>query len=374
MKKTAWGQDLRLAARFLPGPARRRCEAAGLLSEPKLDAIIISSLTNVRYLTGFTGSNAALLLHKDGQAKLFTDPRYTIQASQQADCPVKVASGPLAKSVLAEIRRKGSKRIGFEADKLTVAQLEALRKDLPIRAELVPTAGLVESLRMVKDESEIALIRESVTLNSNALAAALKRLKPGMSESALAAEIDYQSRKLGADGPSFDTIVAAGSRSALPHAHPGEAKIEAGIVLIDMGAFLHGYASDMTRMVHLGKASPKYKRAYKAVLEAQLAAIEAVKPGAKTSAVDKAAREVLKAHGLDREFVHSTGHGLGLEIHEPPRIGRKDKSRLRTGMAITIEPGVYIEGWGGIRIEDTVLVTQSGCEILTPTARELLEL
>jgi len=227
---------------------------------------------------------------------------------------------------------------------------------------------------MVKDEGEIALIRKSVAINSRALEAALKRLKTGMSESDLAAEIDYRSRGFGADGPSFDTIVAAGARAALPHAHPGATRIEHGMVLIDMGAFHQGYASDMTRMVCLGKADAKYTRTYKAVLEAQLAAIDSVKAGATTNAVDRAARETLKAYGLEREFVHSTGHGLGLEIHEPPRIGRKDKTKLEAGMAITIEPGVYIEGWGGIRIEDTVLVTANGCEILTPTGKELREL
>lgn len=353
---------------------QRRRNALTLFDEPQLDALLISSLTNVRYLTGFTGSNAALLFYRDGQARLFTDPRYTIQASQQSDCPVKIAKGPLTKSVLAEIRRSGVRKIGFEAEKLSVSQLESLKKNLPVHAELTPTEGLIEKLRMIKDECEIALIRESVNLNSRALESALKRLKTGMRESDLAAEIDYQSRRLGADGPSFDTIVAAGIRSALPHAHPGDTKIEPGMVLIDMGAFWHGYASDMTRMVHLGKAPPKYKRAYKAVLDAQLAAINAVKAGARTTAVDRAARNVLKAHGLDREFVHSTGHGLGLEIHEPPRIGSKHAIKLETGMAITIEPGIYIEGWGGIRIEDTVLVTENGCEILTPTTKELVEL
>ncbi|HWF07729.1 MAG TPA: M24 family metallopeptidase, partial [Bryobacteraceae bacterium] len=234
--------------------------------------------------------------------------------------------------------------------------------------------GLIENLRMIKDAAEIEKIRASVICNSRALEAALKRFRIGMKEAELAAEIDYQSRKLGAEAPSFDTIVAAGERAALPHAHPGPAPISPGILLIDMGAFLDGYASDMTRMGHVGTPTPKYKRVYRAVLEAQLAAIDAVKPGATTAAVDRAARNTLKRHNLEREFVHSTGHGLGLEIHELPRIGRKDKTVLEAGMAITIEPGVYIEGWGGIRIEDTVLVTSGGCEILTPTTKELREI
>jgi Xaa-Pro aminopeptidase len=168
--------------------------------------------------------------------------------------------------------------------------------------------------------------------------------------------------------------VAAGARAALPHAHPGAAKIGPGMLLIDMGAFCDGYASDMTRMVHVGPPDMKYHRAYKAVLEAQLAGIAAVRAGATAASVDRATRRILKQHDLEREFVHSTGHGLGLEIHEAPRLGKSDKTRLEAGMAITIEPGVYIEGWGGVRIEDTVLVTASGCEVLTPTPKDLVVL
>ena len=346
----------------------RRSSAASLLDEPKLEALLVTNLHNVRYLTGFTGSNGAVLLFKDKPAVLFTDPRYTVQSRQQVTCPVRIARGPLAKSILREITRSRVRRVGFEADNMTVAQRELLK------TELEPATGLIERLRVMKDSAEIEKIRASVIANSGALEAALKRFKIGMKESELAAEIDYQNRKLGAEAPAFDTIVAAGTNAALPHAQPGDAKIMPGILLIDMGAFRNGYASDMTRMVHVGAATPKYKRAYRAVLEAQLSAIEAVKPGATTNSVDRAARDTLKRHGLEREFVHSTGHGLGLEIHELPRIGRKDKTKLEAGMAITIEPGVYIEGWGGIRIEDTVLVTRNGCEILTPTTKELREI
>ena len=317
---------------------------------PETDALLVTRLHNIRYLTGFTGSNAMLLLLGGTRAVLYTDPRYTVQSKQQADCAIKIATGGLGKAALKDIRRRRIVKLGFEQDHLTYAQYESLKKELPLSAELVPLSGFIEKLRTVKDYAEIALIRASVDTNSKALANALKRLKPGISEADFAAEIDYQNRRLGA------------------------AKIAPGMLLIDMGAFRDGYASDMTRMIHLGPATTKYKKAYKAVLEAQLAAIDAIRPGAKTSAVDKAARDVLKAHGLEKEFIHSTGHGLGLEIHEPPRIGRKDKTKLEEGMAITVEPGVYIEGWGGIRIEDTVLVTATGCEILTPTGKELREL
>ena len=335
------------------------------------DALLVTNLNNVRYLTGFTGSNGTVLLGRDGAARLFTDPRYTIQAGTQADCAVTIAKGQMNEAIVKAVAKAGYRRIAVEQDSLTVGQFEALKKALPARVETVPVSGIVEVLRMVKDADELRAIRESVTANSAALEEALLQLKPGMSETDLAAEIDYRNRRLGADAPAFDTIVASGERSALPHAQPGSDLIGSGILLIDMGAFRAGYASDMTRMVHVGAPSGKYKKAYKAVLEAQLAAIAAVKPGVKTSAVDKAARRVLKKHGLEKEFVHSTGHGLGLEIHERPRIGRKDLARLEEGMAITIEPGVYIEGWGGIRIEDTVVVTATGCEVLTPTTKEL---
>jgi Xaa-Pro aminopeptidase len=346
----------------------RRERAAQLLDEPKLDALLVTNLHNVRYLTGFTGSNAAVLLLRDGTAVLFTDPRYTVQSQQQVNCRVRIAKGPLTKSILQEITRTRVHRVGFEQEHMTVAQRESFKR------ELEPATGLIERLRLVKDTAEIEKIRASVVSNSSALEAALKRFKIGMKESELAAEIDYQNRKRGAEAPAFDTIVAAGERAALPHAQPGAAKILPGILLIDMGAFRGGYASDMTRMVHVGPATTRYRRAYRAVLEAQLAAIDAVKPGVTTNSVDRVARGTLKGHGLEREFIHSTGHGLGLEIHELPRIGRKDKTRLEAGMAITIEPGVYIEGWGGIRIEDTVMVTPGGCEILTPTTKELREI
>ncbi len=347
----------------------RRAKAAALFD--KIDALLVTKPENVRYLTGFTGSNGMLLLLRDGSATLFTDPRYTVQSKQQTDCEIVIAKGTLTKAVLKAFTKSGARNIGFEQDHLNVAQFEALKKGLTLGLELVGVSGLIENLRMAKDEGEIALIRASVIANSQALENALGRLEIGMTEAEFAAEIDYANRKLGAEGLAFDTIVAAGVRAALPHAHPGPAVIGPGMLLIDMGVFHNGYASDMTRMVHLGEPTEQYREAYAAVLEAQLAAIDAVKPGAGVVGVDKAAREVLKSHGFDKAFVHSTGHGLGLEIHENPRIGRKGKGKLETGMAITIEPGVYLEGWGGIRIEDTVLVTSTGCEILTPTSKAL---
>ena len=228
---------------------------------------------------------------------------------------------------------------------------------------------------MVKSASELECIRRSVEVNSRAFEQTAPRIRAGMSERDLAAELEYRMRRLGAEKPAFETIVLSGARAALPHGQPTAAPLGSGLLaLVDMGAFQDGYASDMTRMIFLGSPGAKVRRMYQAVREAQWAAIEAVRPGATAGSVDRAARAALARHGLDRAFVHSTGHGLGLEIHEPPRLGKRERTRLCPGMAITIEPGIYLEGWGGIRIEDTVVVTERGCEILTPTTKELLVL
>ena len=228
---------------------------------------------------------------------------------------------------------------------------------------------------MLKSPGEIAKIRKSVQVNSEAYARAVKRLRPGVSELDVAAEIEFQMKVLGAEKTAFDTIVAAGPHSALPHAHPTPYRLtESELLLIDMGASVEGYSSDMTRVLHLGTPPQRIRQMYKAVLEAQLAGIAAVREGVSAGKVDAATRTVLKKYKLDRTFIHSTGHGLGLEIHEAPRLGKKEKTKLQAGMAITIEPGAYVEGLGGIRIEDTVLVTAKGCEILTPTSKEFVNL
>ncbi|MGI8991084.1 MAG: M24 family metallopeptidase [Bryobacteraceae bacterium] len=344
------------------------------LAELKVDSLFVASAPNVRYLTGFTGSNGMLLVQPD-EATFLTDPRYRIQARQQVSCKVVVASGSLLPRVAGLIKRKKIRRLAIERNRIGFEQYDYLKSELPLGAVLEPASGVVERMRMVKSDSEIALIRASVETNSRAFEASVKKIRPGMREFELAAEIDYHMRRLGADGPAFDTIVASGVRTALPHAHPGGDTIQAnGLVLIDMGAMRNGYASDMTRMLHAGKSGGRVKEMYRAVLDAQLAAIAAVRPGVSAASVDRAARNVLKEAGLDNTFVHSTGHGLGLEIHEPPRVGKKDKTPLEAGMAITIEPGAYVEGFGGIRIEDTVLVTATGCEVLTRTPKDLLEI
>ncbi|HYL37048.1 MAG TPA: Xaa-Pro peptidase family protein [Bryobacteraceae bacterium] len=338
----------------------------------KVDALLVSALPNIRYLTGFNGDNALLLLTPDSTT-LVTDPRFTIQASEECSCQVRVAvKGPLELVASELIRRKRLKRIGFEATRLIYSGYRRLKQALPLGASLKPLDPVIEKLRMIKSEAEIASIRQSVSTNSKAFANAVRSIRPGLTEAALAARLDFEMRRLGAEKPAFDTIVAAGPRSALPHARPTSKKIlKDELLLIDMGACQDGYMSDMTRVLFLGRPSGRVRRMYDTVAKAQLAAIDAVREGATTGQVDRRARQVLESEGLGKAFVHSTGHGLGLEIHEPPRVGKHDKTRLQAGMVITIEPGAYIRGFGGIRIEDTVLVTKSGCEVLTPTSKEL---
>ncbi|MBI4876046.1 MAG: aminopeptidase P family protein [Acidobacteria bacterium] len=349
---------------------RRRLACADLQART-WDGLVVSTPVNVRYLSGFTGSSAALVLEPGGQALLFTDPRYAIQAGEETGCRVRVVKGPLPTAVSRHLARRRLRRIGFENTRISFAAHQELSRG----ATLEPAETLIEDRRMIKSPAEIELIRQSMLVASRAYDRVIRAVRPGMTEAAVAAELDHQMRRLGAEGPAFPTIVAAGPRSALPHASPGPVALKANqLLLIDMGASRNGYASDMTRTVFLGRPAVKAGKMYRAVLEAQQAAIATVRDGVQAAAVERAARRRLRADGLDRAFVHSTGHGLGLEIHEAPRIGRRDKTLLRAGMVVTIEPGVYLEGYGGIRIEDTVAVTADGCEVLTPNSKELAAL
>jgi Xaa-Pro aminopeptidase len=345
----------------------------------KIDALLVSSLPNVRYLTGYTGSNGMALLTPD-TLTLFTDPRYAIRAREEvkrAKMParVRITTKTLWEAAAKHIPRKRLKRTGFEQAHVTYGVYKTMDEELPLGYSLIPVGCVIEELRLVKTGDEIERIRCSVITNSRTFEDVAKRIKPGISEAALAADLDFRMRKLGAEGPAFPTIVAAGIRTALVHASPTRETLKPNdLLLIDMGSAQDGYMSDMTRMLFLGKPDSKIRAMYRAVLEAQLAAVAAVREGVGTWHVDRAAREVLKAAGFGKQFVHSTGHGLGLEIHEAPRVGRKDRTRLQAGMVITIEPGAYVEGFGGMRVEDTVLVTKNGCEVLTPTSKELMVL
>jgi Xaa-Pro aminopeptidase len=354
--------------------AQRRERLCSQFAEWKIDAFLVSSLVNVRYLTGFTGSSALLLLGPR-RTLLLTDGRYATQVRQEADCPSRIIRGSNYKAIPAILKRWRIRYLGIEAADLTVESHMYLAAESGPATALIPVSGAVEHLRRVKSASEIELIRAAVQLTSDAFAKAIRRIKPGIREKELAAEIDFQMLRGGADKPAFETIVAFGSHSALPHARPTANSLQSNeLLLIDMGSQRQGYASDMTRVAHVGAPSPKIRRLYRAVLDSQLAALDAVRPGVTAHAVDRAARSTLRTHGLDKLFLHSTGHGLGLYIHEPPRLGRKETAVLEAGMAITIEPGAYQEGLGGVRIEDTVLVTATGCEVLTPTSKELIVL
>ncbi|HEX4167385.1 MAG TPA: Xaa-Pro peptidase family protein [Bryobacteraceae bacterium] len=353
--------------------AARRERLQSSLSEWRVEAFVITAAPNVHYLSGFTGSNGAVLLLPE-RALLLTDPRYATQAPQQSDCEVKVARGPLLAEAAKWVKRRKLRTLGFEENRISYEDYSQLHTVLR-GVRLKPLNGAVETIRMTKSPAEIGTITASVRLNSVALEQALEHFHSSITEVDLAAEIEYRMRLLGADGTAFDTIVASGPRTALPHAHPTNNPVQPDqLLLIDMGASVAGYASDMTRTYALGKLNAKIRRMYKAVLESQLAAIDAVRPGITCSYIDRTARDVLSGYGFDKLFVHSTGHGLGLEIHERPRIGRKERTKLQPGMVITVEPGVYQEGVGGIRIEDTVLVTTTGCAVLTSTGKELVVL
>jgi Xaa-Pro aminopeptidase len=350
---------------------RRRHVAGEALAAHKVQALVVSSAANIRYLSGFTGSNGLMLLLPE-RVVLFTDPRYKLQAASETAVEVHVERASLLLAAAKWIRRKSIRRIGYEKNNISHRAFLALDDPLPGSARLIPIAGLVETLRMVKSPGEIGLIRRSVHTNSEAFAQTLAQVRPGITEIDLAAELEYRMRRLGAEKPAFDSIVASGPRSAFPHASPTRNRLKSGLLLIDMGAMREGYASDMTRMAFLGRPSAKIRKLYSAVLEAQLTALAAVREGVTAESIDRTARRVLRSHGLDRAFVHATGHGLGLEIHEMPKLGKGDKTPLRAGMAVTIEPGVYLQELGGIRIEDTVAVTRTGCEVLTATPKELV--
>ena len=360
------------------GRQRRLQEA---LHRNRLDALLVTHLPNIRYLCGFTGS-AGVLLVSDAKTVFFTDGRYRAQARTEVQgCKVAVSKkGPLLACAewLRANRRSSSRirrRVGIEGDHLTVAERGRLSAMMPRDTSLRPAPALIERSRMLKDAEEIAQIRAAILLGADLFDVILKTVRPGVKESEVAAELEYAARKAGAEGMSFPTIIASGERSSLPHGRASEATIpRSGFVVCDFGVILAGYCSDMTRTVYVGRPTGEARRVYESVRCAQQAAIEAVQPGVTVGEVDQAARKLLKKNNLDRYFTHSTGHGVGLEIHEPPRVAAGQAEVLRPGMVITIEPGVYIPGKFGVRIEDMVVVTERGCQVLTPTSKTLIAL
>jgi Xaa-Pro aminopeptidase len=345
------------------------------LESERLDGFLVTHPANLRYLCGYTGSNGLLLFFRQRRT-FFTDGRYTTQAREEVKgARVVIAKGSLLQAGAKLMQSPKPVRLGFEADYTTVAIADAMRKGIPKKVMLKATSALVMRQRLIKDEDELRIIRTAVVTGGEVFEKALPSIQAGIRETEVAADLELAARQAGAEGMSFETIVASGPRSALPHGRATAEPIpERGFVVVDSGVILRGYCSDMTRTVHVGRIGREQRKWYEAVLEAQLAGIAAVKPGKKAGEVDKAARHALRRCKLDKFFTHSTGHGVGLEIHEPPRLGKAQEEELRPGMVITIEPGIYVPGQGGIRIEDMVLVTADGCEVLTKVNKELIEI
>jgi len=335
-----------------------------------LGAFLINKGENIRYLSGFTGgSDASLLVTKEAKF-IFTDPRYFQQV--QTECPgwKLVGEKPGGHDKLVE-QCAGYEHIGFESHAIThqhFLELERLMKE-----RLVPYSDVVERLRLIKEESELVKLREVARIGDEVFTDLRAYITLGMSEKDISSKIDYLLRQKGCEKESFDTIAVAGPNAALPHGHPGSRRLKAGDMLtLDFGGFFQGYAGDMTRTVVMKKASAKLHTRYDLLLQAQQKALSLVKAGVSCREIDQAVRDHLKAYDLDTYFVHSTGHGVGLEIHELPRVSVHSDSILAENMVITIEPGIYFPGWGGIRIEDTVFVKDGGCEIITRSDKNLI--
>src|SRR5581483_11733040 len=341
-----------------------------LMQDRQLSLLVITNLTNIYYLTGFRGSAGVAVFGLEG-GHLWVDPRYTLQAGEDArGVTVSEERGPLHTAVGRWITRRRVRKVGYEDTNLTCAQYHNLEQNCRRGVHLVAAGGLVEELRLVKDSGEIRRIREAGRVTVEVFEEVLPLIRPGAREADLAAEIDYRMRLRGAEGAAFETIVASGARSALPHARPSSKRLgQSELVILDLGAILQGYAADLTRTVFLGKPSRRVRQLYGAVLESQQRVLETLRAGVRAGKADGAARQLLKRRGLDKYFTHSTGHGVGLEVHEKPRLGRGEKTRLEAGQVVTAEPGIYLEGFGGIRIEDTALVGPNGAEVLTPASK-----
>jgi Xaa-Pro aminopeptidase len=348
-----------------------------LLGGRDVDALLVANPVNLRYLTGFTGTNGlALIAAGEGAQRFFTDFRYDTQSSEQVP-PLfdrRIVPIDLFEAAADELAQGQSGRLGFEDGALTVKQHTRLHELLPEGWALVPCGGLVEELREVKEPAELDRIRAATELADEALRGVLEDGLVGRTEREVAIDLELRMRRLGASGPSFPSIVAAGAHSALPHAEPREVAIPRDtLVTIDWGALHEGYCSDCTRTYATGEQLPEEARAvYELVLEAQLAGIAAVRPGPNGKAVDGVAREVIEAAGRGEHFGHGLGHGVGMEVHEAPRLSRTaGEQPLRAGQVVTVEPGVYIPGRFGVRIEDLLAVTEDGALVLGGLGKDL---
>lgn len=355
-------------------PARRRDQLRAMLRDQEAGAFLVVSETNVSYLTGFTGDASTLFLTAD-RALIVTDGRYGEQIRRE--CPdvevhVRPVGQPLMVGVAEVAGKLGLSRLAFESARLAVADHEALREKAPT-LELKGVKGWVEALRVIKDEHEIAAIREAIAVAERAFERLRPQIRPGATEKELGDDLEFHLRRCGATASSFPPVIAVGRNAALPHARPSPASRvgDDDFLLIDWGASCRPYKSDLTRMVVTGKVTPKFESVYRSVLTAQERAIAAIRPGRTARAIDAEARSALRDAGFGDFFTHGLGHGIGMEIHESPFLGRDPDVELRPGMVLTIEPGVYLPDWGGVRIEDDILVTAGGAEILTGTPKDL---
>lgn len=344
------------------------------LEAEKVDGMLIMRPENRAYISGFTGSSAFILVGS-AEPVLITDFRYTEQAAGQCPGYKVVRHGyPPVDTIREQALAAGYGRLAFEKDYLTYSWHETLREKLP-EVQLVPSEGLVEGLRSVKDASEIALIRKAAEIADAAFLRVLATAKVGMREAEFAVELEYQMRKAGPAKNAFDIIAASGPRSSLPHGAASDRVIQEGDFLtVDWGALYQGYCSDCTRTVVFGHADARQREIYGIVLEAQLATVDAVRAGLKGMEVDAVARSIIAGRGYGENFGHGLGHGVGRAVHELPSVGSRSENVLVPGNVVTVEPGIYIPEWGGVRIEDLVVVTESGREILTSITKELMEL
>lgn len=344
------------------------------LEQRDLDAFIITQYANRRYVSGFSGSNGVVVVAARGPVVLYTDFRYVEQARAEApECEIAMATGDFFSYIMADLYTRGFSRIGFEKNHVVVELYERFCESLP-QVEWIPES--LAGIRVCKTEREIATIRAAAALCSQALTAIQPMLRPGVTEIAVAAELECTMRRLGAEKPAFDTIVASGWRGALPHGRASDKIIVAGeLVTIDFGAILDGYHSDMTRTICIGKADEQQRLVYQTVLTAQKMALAEVRAGVSTRHLDTIARDYIRAAGYGERFGHGLGHGVGLAIHEEPRLSPADSGDVivMNGMVFSVEPGIYIPGWGGVRIEDLVAVKEQGIENLSSFPKELIE-
>lgn len=356
----------------MPRFEARRDRLRKTLKKSGADALLVTNFTNVTYLTGFTGDDSYLLLWRNGQV-ILSDPRYTTQLEEQCpglDLEIRPPGTNMLDSIARAVREAKTHRLGVEAESMTVGLRDRISAELP-QVEAVATSGLIEQLREVKDAEEISQLREAIWYAEKAFGVLRASLTLEKTEKQVAAELEHQMRLFGARGYSFPSIVAAGSRAALPHATPTDRLSgEGDLLLVDWGADGGLYKSDLTRVLVTGKISPKLERVYRVVLSAQEQAIAAIRPGVAAQDVDAVARGVIEQAGFGRYFGHGLGHGLGLEVHEAPRLTARNAALLKPGMVVTVEPGIYLPGWGGVRIEDDVLVTRTGCEVLTSVPKQ----